>query len=102
MTRQVTYLVLSSNDCIDGHIRTHPAWDMLPILARLDLLADWIGELNCIYEADFKAWRRDENEPPRDTESRIARHLAREINRLEKDNAVLRAELAFMKEDENE
>jgi hypothetical protein len=94
MGRQITYITLTSDDTIDGWVNTRPAWDTMSSMERLDLLADWRGEITRLYDAEYKMWgrelkaRRDENES-------IVRHLIGEIDRLEADNNTLRCELAY-------
>lgn len=99
MGRQITYLTLTSNQNVDGYVREYPTWYTLSTLARLDLLKDWQGELERLYQEEWKAWARELGVSARDTESRIIRHLIAEIQRLETDNAGFRAEVAFLKEE---
>ena len=105
MARQVTYLSLTSDITIDGCVRTHGAWDTLPTMARLDLLRDWQGELTRIYDAEYKMWAREfrakRQSPTLDEDERILSHLFDEIARLEEDNAYLREQVDFLKEDKN-
>ena len=92
MGRQMTYITLTSDDTIDGCIRTQTVWDTASAMERLDLLADWQGQLQSMYEAEFKAWGRELGASRRDEQSSLVRHMVGEMKRLEEDNAELRAE----------
>jgi hypothetical protein len=46
----MTPISLTTTEEIDGELRLNPSWAKLDNIARLDLLQDWIGVLQQLYQ----------------------------------------------------